>query len=135
MLHFRYRSLRGLAAGSVILSALVRIDRSTPAAVRAEVDQLLARREKTQPLSVPSCGSVFKNPPGDFAGRLIEAAGLKGHRVGGAQISPLHANFIANLGGATASDVMELIRLAKERVRAQSGTRLECEVRIVGGAA
>jgi UDP-N-acetylmuramate dehydrogenase len=135
VLHFRYRSLRGLAPGSVILSALLRIDHSTPAAVRAEVDGLLERREKTQPLSVPSCGSVFKNPPGDFAGRLIEAAGLKGHRVGGAQISPLHANFIANLGGATASDVMELIRLAKERVRAQSGTRLECEVRIVGGAA
>jgi UDP-N-acetylmuramate dehydrogenase len=135
VLHFRYRSLRGLAPGSVILSALLRIDRSTPAAVRAEVDELLERREQTQPLSVPSCGSVFKNPPGDFAGRLIEAAGLKGHRVGGAQISPLHANFIANLGGATASDVMELIRLAKERVRAQSGTRLECEVRIVGGAA
>jgi UDP-N-acetylmuramate dehydrogenase len=135
VLHFRYRALRGLAPGSVILSALLRIDRSTAAAVRTEVDALLARREKTQPLSVPSCGSVFKNPPGDFAGRLIEAAGLKGHRVGGAQISPLHANFIANLGGATASDVMELIRLAKERVHAQSGTRLECEVRIVGGAA
>ena len=135
VLHFRYRALRGLAPGSVILSALLRIDRSTAAAVRAEVDALLARREKTQPLSVPSCGSVFKNPPGDFAGRLIEAAGLKGHRVGGAQISPLHANFIANVGGATASDVMELIRLAKERVHAQSGTRLECEVRIVGGAA
>jgi UDP-N-acetylmuramate dehydrogenase len=135
VLHFRYRSLRGLAPGSVILSALLSIDRSTPAAVRAEVDTLLARREQTQPLSVPSCGSVFKNPPGDFAGRLIEAAGLKGHRVGGAQISPLHANFIANVGGATASDVMELIRLARERVQAQSGTRLECEVRIVGGAA
>ncbi len=135
VLHFRYRALRGLAPGSVILSALLRVDPGTPAAVRAEVDELLARREKTQPLSVPSCGSVFKNPPGDYAGRLIEAAGLKGHRVGGAQISPLHANFIANLGGATASDVMELIRLAKERVRAQSGTRLECEVRIVGGAA
>jgi UDP-N-acetylmuramate dehydrogenase len=133
-LHFRYRALRGLAPGSVILSALLRVDHSTPAAVRAEVAELLARREKTQPLSVPSCGSVFKNPPGDYAGRLIEAAGLKGHRVGGAQISPLHANFIANLGGATASDVMELIRLAKERVHAQSGTRLECEVRIVGGA-
>ncbi len=134
-LHFRYRALRGLAPGSVIVSALLRIDRSTGAAVRAEVDQLLERREQTQPLSVPSCGSVFKNPPGDYAGRLIEAAGLKGHRVGGAQISPLHANFIANLGGATASDVLELIRLAQERVHAQSGTRLECEVRIVGGTA
>jgi len=134
-LHFGYRALRGLAPGSVIVSALLRVERSTPAAVRAQVNELLARREKTQPLSIPSCGSVFKNPPGDYAGRLIEAAGLKGHRVGGAQISPLHANFIANLGGATASDVMELIRLAQERVHAQSGTRLECEVRIVGGAA
>jgi len=133
-LHFTYRSLRGLAPGSVIVSALLRVERSAPAAVRAEVAALLARREETQPLSVPSCGSVFKNPPGDFAGRLIEAAGLKGHRVGGAQISPLHANFIANTGGATASDVMELIRLAKQRVREHSGTRLECEVRIVGGA-
>jgi UDP-N-acetylmuramate dehydrogenase len=133
VLHFRYRALRGLAPGSVIVSALLRVDRSTPAAVRAEVAALLARREQTQPLSVPSCGSVFKNPPGDYAGRLIEAAGLKGHRVGGAQISPMHANFIANLGGATASDVMELIRLAQERVQQHSGTRLECEVRILGG--
>jgi len=134
-LHFTYRALRGLAPGSVITSALLRVDRSTPQAVRAEVDALLARRGATQPLSVPSCGSVFKNPPGDHAGRLIEAAGLKGYRVGGAQISPVHANFIANTGGATASDVMELIRLAQERVREHSGTRLEREVRIVGGAA
>lgn len=134
-LHFAYRSLRGLAPGSVIASALVRVDASTPAAVRAEVEALLERRSATQPLSVPSCGSVFKNPPGDYAGRLIEAAGLKGHRVGGAQISPVHANFIANTGGATASDVLALIRLAQERVREHSGARLEREVRIVGGNA
>jgi UDP-N-acetylmuramate dehydrogenase len=133
VLHFRYRALRGLAPGSVITSALIRVDRSTPERVRAEVAALLARREQTQPLSVPSCGSVFKNPPGDYAGRLIEAAGLKGHRVGGAQISPMHANFIANVGGATGSDVMELIRLAQERVEQHSGRRLEREVRIVGG--
>ena len=132
-LRFRYRSLRGLAPGSVIVSARVRVEASTSDAVRAEVDALLARRGATQPLSVPSCGSVFKNPSGDHAGRLIEAAGLKGHRVGGAQISPIHANFIANTGGATASDVMALIELAQERVEAQSGHRLEREVRIVGG--
>jgi UDP-N-acetylmuramate dehydrogenase len=132
-LTFAYRSLRGLAPGSVIVSALLHIERSTPARVRAEVDALLARRGATQPLSVPSCGSVFKNPAGDHAGRLIEAAGLKGHRVGGAQISPVHANFIANTGGATASDVMALIDLAIERVEQQSGTRLEREVRILGG--
>ncbi|MEM7409278.1 MAG: UDP-N-acetylmuramate dehydrogenase [Myxococcota bacterium] len=132
-LRFRYRSLRGLAPGSVILSALIRVDASDPATVRAEVDALLERRGATQPLSVPSCGSVFKNPRGDHAGRLIEAAGLKGHQVGGAQISPVHANFIANTGGATAEDVLALIELARARVEAQSGHRLEREVRIVGG--
>ena len=99
-----------------------------------EVERLLSRRASTQPLNVPSCGSVFKNPPGDFAGRLIEASGLKGHRVGGAQISPIHANFIANTGGATAADVLALIREAQSRVARSSGARLHREVRIVGGA-
>ena len=132
-LHFRYRSLRGLAPGSVIVSARVRVERSTPEAVRSEVDALLARRGQSQPLSVPSCGSVFKNPPGDHAGRLIEAAGLKGHQVGGAQISPVHANFIANTGGASAADVFELIELVQRTVESQTGTRLEREVRLLGG--
>lgn len=131
-LHFRYRALRGLAPGSIVVSALLRVTPADPARVRAEVERLLARRAATQPLTVPSCGSVFKNPPGDFAGRLIEAVGLKGHRIGGAQISPLHANFIANTGGATASDVMALIREAQRRVEQSSGARLEREVRIVG---
>jgi UDP-N-acetylmuramate dehydrogenase len=131
-LRFGYRALRGLAPGSAIVSALLRVTPSDPAQVQAEVDCLLARRAATQPLSVPSCGSVFKNPPGDFAGRLIEASGLKGHRIGGAQISPLHANFIANTGGATAADVMALIREAELRVRQTHGARLQREVRIVG---
>jgi len=134
-LRFVYRSVRGLARGSVIVSGLFAVTPSTREAVRDAVGALLARRAETQPLNVPSCGSVFKNPPGDFAGRLIEAAGLKGHRVGGAQISPVHANFIANTGGATAGDVLELIRLAQRRVREHSGARLEREVRIVGEAA
>jgi UDP-N-acetylmuramate dehydrogenase len=132
-LHFDYRSLRGLARGSVIVSALLRVTPSAPECVQAAVDRLLARRASTQPLNVPSCGSVFKNPPGDFAGRLIEASGLKGHRVGGAQISPVHANFIANTGGATAADVLALIREAQSRVERSSGARLHREVRIVGG--
>lgn len=127
-----YRDLRGLAPGSALVSALLRVTPSAPGAVRAEVDRLLERRAATQPLSVPSCGSVFKNPAGDYAGRLIEAVGLKGHRIGGAQISPLHANFIANMGGARAADVCALIREAQERVRAASGIRLEPEVRCVG---
>jgi UDP-N-acetylmuramate dehydrogenase len=134
-LRFVYRGLRGLAPGSVLLSALFRVTPSDPATVRAKVEALLARRTRTQPLNVPSCGSVFKNPPGDHAGRLIEAAGLKGFRVGGAQISPVHANFIANTGGATASDVLALIREAQQRVAQRSGQHLRREVRIVGGGA
>ena len=133
VLGFVYRDLRGLAPGSVIVSALLRVTADDPDEVRAEVDRLLARRAATQPLNVPSCGSVFKNPHGDFAGRLIEASGLKGHCIGGAQISPVHANFIANTGGATASDVLSLIRETQRRVREQTGKHLEREVRIVGG--
>jgi UDP-N-acetylmuramate dehydrogenase len=133
-LRFVYRALRGLAPGSVLLSALLRVEPRSPAEVRAVVDELLARRATTQPLNVPSCGSVFKNPPGDFAGRLIEESGLKGHRVGGAQISPVHANFIANTGGATAADVLSLIQEAQRRVENDSGARLRREVRIVGGS-
>jgi len=131
-LRFVYRALRGLAPGSLILSVIFGIALSTPKEVRAEVDRLLARRASTQPLDVPSCGSVFKNPPGDFAGRLIEAAGLKGHRIGAAQISPVHANFIANLGGASAAEVLALIETARTSVQKQTGIRLEPEVRIIG---
>ena len=116
----------------MILSALFRITLSSPAQVQAEVDRLLAKRAESQPLNVPSCGSVFQNPPGDFAGRLIEAAGLKGRRIGGAQISPVHANFITNLGGATAADVLALIEETRTTVRDELGIRLTPEVRIVG---
>lgn len=131
-LRFVYRALRGLAPGSIVVSALFGISLSSPAEVRSEVERLLSRRAQSQPLNVPSCGSVFKNPRGDYAGRLIEAAGLKGHRVGNAQISPVHANFIANLGGATAGDVLALIEHARKTVEARAGVRLVSEVRIVG---
>jgi UDP-N-acetylmuramate dehydrogenase len=134
-LEFRYRELRGTAPGAVLLGATFRVEKSTPEAVQAEIDRLLARRAETQPLDVPSCGSVFKNPPGDFAGRLIEAAGLKGERVGGAEISSTHANFIVNRGGATAADVLALIERARERVAARAGVTLETEVRILGRGA
>lgn len=131
-LRFAYRSLRGLAPGSVLVSALLAVGAAQPDQVRAEVDRHLSHRARTQPLNVPSCGSVFVNPPGDHAGRLVEAAGLKGYRVGGAQISPVHANFIANTGGASAADVLALIREAQRRVRDTSGRRLVREVRVVG---
>jgi UDP-N-acetylmuramate dehydrogenase len=133
-LRFAYRALRGLAPGSAIVSALFAVRSSTPDAVRAAVQRHLERRAGTQPLDVPSCGSVFKNPRGDFAGRLIEAAGLKGRRIGGAQISPVHANFIANVDGATSRDVLALIEEARAAVQRTSGRRLEAEVRIVGEA-
>lgn len=131
-LRFRYRALRGLAPGSLVLSALLRVAIDDHARVRARVERMLARRSQTQPLNVPSCGSVFVNPPGDHAGRLLEAAGLKGRRVGGAEISPLHANFIANVGGACAGDVLELIEQAQAAVREASGVRLVPEVRVIG---
>jgi UDP-N-acetylmuramate dehydrogenase len=131
-LRFEYRALRGLAVGSVILSALFEVGISTPARVRAEIDRLLSLRSRSQPLNVPSCGSVFKNPPGDYAGRLIESVGLKGRRIGGAQISPVHANFITNLGGATAEDVLALIEEAQAKVFDAAGIRLVPEVKILG---
>jgi UDP-N-acetylmuramate dehydrogenase len=105
-------------------------DRTTAAGLK----EMLARRNATQPLGVPSCGSVFRNPPGEFAGRLIERAGLKGARIGGAAVSDKHANFILNLGGATAADIEELIEHVRSSVEGASGIRLEAEVRIVGDA-
>jgi len=131
-LEFRYRALRGLAPGSVIVSALLDVSAADAGVVRAEVARLLAKRAASQPLDVPSCGSVFKNPPGDYAGRLIEAVGLKGERVGDAEISPVHANFIANRGRARAADVLALVEMARERVAKEFGIELEPEVRILG---
>jgi UDP-N-acetylmuramate dehydrogenase len=100
--------------------------------VRARLDAYAASRRANQPTDLPSCGSVFLKPPGDFAGRLIEAAGLKGHRIGGAMWSEVHANFVVNLSGATARDCLALIRLARERVRERFGVELELEVRLLG---
>jgi UDP-N-acetylmuramate dehydrogenase len=96
--------------------------------------EMLARRKNTQPLGLPSCGSVFRNPPGDHAARLIEAAGLKGHRVGGAEVSAKHANFIINRDHATAADIETLIAHVRDTVMAYSGVDLQHEVRIVGEA-
>jgi UDP-N-acetylmuramate dehydrogenase len=131
-LDFRYRRLCGLASGSVILAASLEVVASDAAVVRKEVARLLARRAATQPLDVPSCGSVFQNPPGDYAGRLIEAAGLKGERAGDAEISPVHANFIVNRGRARAADVLALVERARARVAREFRIELEPEVRIVG---
>ncbi len=127
---FRYRHA-SLPTGAVITRAALRV-RPTDDAETARIRAHLARRKATQPLDRPSCGSVFKNPPGDHAGRLIEAAGLKGARVGGAQISPRHANFIVNTGGALAMDVYTLVRRARDTVRERFGVVLEPEVHAIG---
>ncbi len=134
-LRFRYRALVGLAEGSVVISALLAIEISDRKQVEDASERLLARRRETQPVDQPSCGSVFKNPRGDSAGQLIEAAGLKGETRGGAMISPLHANFIVNTGGATASDVLSLIGHARALVRLKTGIQLEPEVKIWGRSA
>ena len=130
-LRFHYRSVQGLPEGLVV-AARFQLEPSTRDAVRAEVERHLSHRRATQPIDQPSCGSVFKNPPGQRAGRLIDLAGLKGARAGGAEISSVHANFIVNTGGARAADVLELIDRAERAIAEASGIALEREVRIVG---
>lgn len=130
---FVYRKAPGLPAGAVVTRAWLRlIEGDAVAEERASIEAYIGRRKATQPLDMPSCGSVFKNPSGDYAGRLIESVGLKGHAIGGAQISTKHANFIVNTGGATAADVSALIRLARDTVRDQHGVSMETEVHVVG---
>ena len=132
-LAFSYRRSAGLPAGSVVTKARLSLltDAAEVEAEQARIQHYLARRKATQPLDKPSCGSVFKNPPGDYAGRLIEASGLKGHVIGGAQVSDVHANFIVNNGG-TAGDVYALIRLVRRTVWARHGVLLAPEVHAVG---
>ena len=133
-LHLAYRHCE-LPPGSILTRARCRVRRGSEGdlieqqrVAKADVD----RRRATQPLNLPNSGSVFVNPPGDFAGRLIEQAGLKGTTLGGAQISDRHANFIVNLGRAKAADVVELIALARRTVLERTGIELKPEVRLVG---
>ena len=97
-----------------------------------KIKTLLAKRLATQPLNLPNAGSTFRNPEGDYAARLIEACGLKGHMIGGAQISEKHANFIVNLGDATANDIQQLISLMRNKVKEKFGISLQQEVRVLG---
>lgn len=130
-LRFSYRELE-LPRGSVIVQTAITLTREAPALVAERVAACLKERKARQPLEYPSGGSVFRNPPKDHAGRLIEAAGLKGKRIGGAVISAKHANFIVNVGGATAGDILTLMGLARKRVFEQTGIQLEPEIRIAG---
>jgi UDP-N-acetylmuramate dehydrogenase len=130
-LQFAYRR-SSLPAGCVVLEAVFDLTPGDPAQIRRRISENLLKRNRSQPVEWRSAGSVFKNPPGDYAGRLVEKAGLKGVRIGGACISPKHGNFIINLGGATAVDVLALIELTQRRVREEMGVQLELEVQVVG---
>lgn len=130
-LSFGYRSL-SLPQGSVILSGTVTLEAGDPVRVASKVSLNLERKRSTQPLRVPSAGSVFKNPSGTAAGKLIELAGLKGTKYGKATISKKHANFIVNMGGAKASDVLGLLNLVQERVYERFKVSLETEVQVIG---
>ena len=129
-LGYRHSSLR---AGEVVAEVRLRLDRSSPEAVKALTAELLGRRKATQPTNKRTFGSVFKNPDGSpGAGRMIEECGLKGHVIGGAVVSPRHANFIENGGGATSHDCLELIAEARRRVFERFGYELEHEVCFLG---
>ncbi len=125
-----YRTVKG-PSDEWFISGLFRFEPEVGAS-KETLDAMLERRKTTQPLGLPSCGSVFQNPPGDHAARLIEAAGLKGHRIGGAEVSPKHANFIINSDDASATDIEELIEHVQHTVIERHGVELHHEVRIVG---
>jgi len=117
---------------AIVLGARLRLRPGDPAAIRARMDELMARRRASQPLEWPSAGSTFKRPEGHFAGALIEQCGLKGARVGGAEVSVKHAGFVINTGGATCADVLALMAQIEKTVFDATGVTLEPEVRILG---
>ena len=128
---FAYRRT-SLGDDAVVTATRIRLEPAAGSAIRSEMDAAREWRRATQPLAEPNCGSVFTNPPGDHAARLIEEAGAKGRRVGGAWVSPKHANFIVAGPDARASDVVALIEEVRAMVAASAGVALDTEVRMVG---
>jgi UDP-N-acetylenolpyruvoylglucosamine reductase len=132
-LSYRHSELR---PGQVVAEVEYRLEPRPPAEIKERVAELVAQRKATQPTNKRTFGSVFKNPPGELgAGRLLELCGLKGYRIGGAVVSPKHANFIENAGGATSADCLALIDEARRRAREQHGVELEHEVVLLGALA
>ena len=127
-----YRRSAYTDSGEVILSLKLRLEPGDPEEIRRVMDDLLNRRREKQPLEYPSAGSVFKRPPGNFAGTLIEQCGLKGYTIGGAQVSEKHAGFIINRGGATCSDVRALCAHIQNEVFVRTSIRLETEIKTIG---
>jgi UDP-N-acetylmuramate dehydrogenase len=129
---FAYRHSSFFHLDEIILEATLELAPGDAEALKAEMRETLRKRKDKQPLHLPNAGSMFKRPPGQFAGALIEAAGLKGFQMGGARISEKHANFTVNAGGATAQDIFDLTEEVIARVKARSGTTLEREVLFIG---
>lgn len=129
-LGYRYSTFQD--SGDIIISADFQLKAGEKSAIAAQMKELMDRRNQKQPVNLPSAGSFFKRPEGYFAGKLIQDSGLKGLSVGGAQVSPLHAGFIVNNGGATATDILRLMKLIQNTVFDKFGVRLEPEVRILG---
>ncbi|MBV8444629.1 MAG: UDP-N-acetylmuramate dehydrogenase [Candidatus Dormibacteraeota bacterium] len=129
---YRFSAFKNSFAGNVVIRARFRVTPDDAASVRRRTDDIQRQRKASQPYGIRSLGSVFKNPPGDAAGRIIEACGLKGMRWGGAQIAEKHANFIVNVERATAADVLELVRRAHDKVAERFGVDLEREIVVVG---
>ena len=127
-----YRTSRIADEGMVVLGVQIGLHEDDPAAIQERMDDLAGRRRAKQPLELPSAGSTFKRPEGDFAGRLIQEAGMQGHRVGDAQVSTKHAGFVVNLGSATAADVLQVIRDVRRAVNEQFGVLLQPEVKLWG---
>ncbi|OGS92911.1 MAG: UDP-N-acetylenolpyruvoylglucosamine reductase [Gallionellales bacterium GWA2_59_43] len=128
---YRHVALRD-SAEEWFVSATLKFEAGDGNVARQEIKELLSKRIASQPLNLPNAGSVFRNPPGDFAARLIQQCGLKGKRIGGAQVSEKHANFIVNVGDATAADIENLINEVRQTVAAQTGVQLHPEVKIIG---
>jgi len=128
---FVYRG-SALPPDEIVVESVVELRPRPRDEIAADVRGLRARRNEREPKKMSNAGSVFKNPPGDYAGRIIEVAGLKGTRVGGAECSPVHANWFVNTGGATAADMLELIDIAQTKVHAAHGVTLQLEWKIIG---
>ena len=131
-LGFGYRTSAMAGDGLLVTRVFLRLSPGDPEEIRREMAELSARRREKQPLEYPSAGSAFKRPPGHFAAKLIDEAGLRGLSAGGAAVSEKHAGFLINRGGATAKDVLTLMETVRERVFARSGIRLTPEIRILG---
>ena len=130
-LKFTYRNFK-MEKGSVIIRTRLKLNRESTEVITRRIADYLKKRRQSQPLEYPSAGSVFKNPPGEYAGSLIERVGLKGKSIGGAMISEKHANFIINTGGATAKNILDLLNLARSEVKKRTGIDLEPEIKVLG---